>query len=129
MEFCHPEWLFHRPKDLVGSEGLNPGPSRCSGRQATRGRRRDYVILRSEATKNLGLVLKALKSLKPGPSLCSGRQKGCHPEGLFHPPEGSGVVLKALNPGPSLRSGRQGQVLRCAQDDNQPEAGVVIMSF
>ena len=72
------------------------------------------VILRSEATKNLTL-----------PSIC-------HPEGLFYrpiaPPEGEdlGVVLKVLKPGPSPPG-----MLRdhSVQDDNQTEAGTIIMSF
>ena len=91
--------MFHRPKDLVGSEGLktrsfaslrtttSPGPSPHSGRQPTRDRRCDYVILRSGETKNLTL-----------PSIC-------HPEGCSTARR-IWLVLKASNPGPSLRSGR-----------------------
>ena len=52
----------------------------------------------------------------------------CHPEGCSIARR-IRVVLKASNPGPSPRSGPQTQVLRDAQDDEQPEAGTVIMSF
>ena len=71
------------------------GPSRCSGRQSTRARYRDYVILRSGfATKNLTL-----------PSIC-------HPEGCSIARR-IWLVLKALNPGPSRCSGRQSTPGRC----------------
>ena len=66
------------------------GPSRCSGRQSTRARYRDYVILRSGfATKNLTL-----------PSIC-------HPEGCSTARR-IWLVLKASNPGPSFRTTEQG---------------------
>ena len=62
------------------------GPSRCSGRQSTRARYRDYVILRSGfATKNLTL-----------PSIC--HPEGCSIAGRIW------LVLKASNPGPSFRT-------------------------
>jgi len=88
-------WPIAPPEgeDLVDSEGLKPrsftsfrtteqGPSRCSGRQSTRGRYHFYVILRSDATKNLTLVF---KTLNPGPS----------PPGMF-PPLRSGCSVTAI---------------------------------
>jgi len=150
-----------------------PGPSLRSGRQSTRARYRDYVILRSgfcdeesgpgpeglKKPKTRSFTL--FRTTRPGPSLRSGRQStrgrrrdyvilrsgfcdeesGPGPEGLKKPQnqvlhfvqdDRRGVILRAcstarriwlvlkiLEPGPSLRSGRQGQVLRCAQDDRR----------
>ena len=47
-----------RTRSFTSFRTTEQGPSRCSGRQSTRARYRDYVILRSGfATKNLTLVL------------------------------------------------------------------------
>ena len=82
------------------------GPSRCSGRQSTRARYRDYVILRSGfATKNLTL-----------PSIC-------HPEGcsiarrIWGGSEDlrtrSFTSFRTTEQGPSRCSGRQSTPGRC----------------
>ena len=53
VEFCHPEGFSTARRIWVVLKASKPGPSRCSGRQPTRDRRYDSVILRSAATKNL----------------------------------------------------------------------------
>jgi len=104
------------------------GPSRCSGRQSTRGRYHFYVILRSDATKNLTLVFKTLNpgpsppgmfpplrsgcsvtaiallrttiNLRPVPLLCHSEER-CDDRGASPQGKNLTLVFKTLNPGPS----------------------------
>jgi len=96
-------------------------------------RRRIWLVLKDLKTRSFAL-LRTTTNPRPVPWLCHSEERSDEESGLD--PEG----FKTLEPGPSLRSGRQSQifrirsgrqskVLRVAQDDNQPEAGTVIMSF
>jgi len=122
------------------------GPSRCSGRQSTRARYRDYVILRSGfATKNLTLPsichpegcsiarriwggsedlrtrsFTSFRTTEQGPSRCSGRQSTpgrCYDSVILRSGFCDEESDLGLKPRSFLRSGRQSKVLRVAQDD------------
>jgi len=77
------------------------GPSRCSGRQSTRARYRDYVILRSGfATKNLTLVL------NPGHSFVQDDRARSfallRTTGTRFPPDGKDPAFAFFSPHPQL---------------------------